>query len=59
MKTYFISGELYDNHEEFNCTGPFSRLIMAPSAKAAWDEVIIEVKSEGSLVLIKEIKVIE
>lgn len=59
MKTYFISGDLYDNYEDFNCIGPFSRLVAASSAKKAWDDVINEVNSDGGVALIKEIKVVE
>lgn len=59
MKTYFIAGEIYDNFEDFNCIGPFSRLVNASSANRAWDEVVIEMDSEGAVVLIKEIKVVE
>lgn len=59
MKTYFIAGEMYDNYDEFNCVGPLSRLIVAASAKDAWDIFIAEVELEGGVLLIKEIKVVE
>lgn len=59
MKTYFISGELYDNYEDFNYIAPFSRLVSASSAIVAFDEVVIEMNSGGVAVLIKDIKVVE
>lgn len=59
MKTYFIAGELYDNYEDFNCIGPFSRIIEASNSIQAWDEVIKEIESDGLLVLVKDIKVVE
>lgn len=59
MKTYFIAGEYYDNDEDFNFIGLFSRLIEASSAMQAWDEVVIDFSRDGSIPLIKEIKVVE
>ncbi|WWD11022.1 hypothetical protein CPL00134L_CDS0027 [Escherichia phage Phagiculus] len=59
MKTYFIAGDLYDNYKDYNCIGPFSRIIEASNAIEAWNEVMIEIESDGLLVLVKDIKVVE
>ena len=58
MKTYFITGEVYE-YETDKLIYPFSAIVEAYKSKLAWNEVLRIHEDDGRYVLIKDIKVVE